>query len=137
MDAVRADVTFADTYLNAALLCRENDITGVFKETFTVTKDNFGKHVNVDLRPGGSSQDPTKSNQDAYVEPSSLYCRPHHRTVSRIHEGLGVVLPLDLLQAFDEHELELLIGGMIEFDMDNWTRFTDYRGYGKTDRVIK
>ena len=39
------------------------------------------------------------------------------------------MLPLDFLQAFDEHELELLIGGMIEIDMDNRTRFTDYRGY--------
>ena len=71
MDAVRADVAFADTYLNAALLCREITSRSVQKETFTMTKDNFGKHVNVDLRPGGSSQDPTKSNQDAYVEPSS------------------------------------------------------------------
>ena len=49
MDAVRADVAFADTYLNAALLCRENNIMGVLKETFTMTKDNFRKHVNVDL----------------------------------------------------------------------------------------
>ena len=38
---------------------------------------------------------------------------------------------------FDEHELELLIGGMTEIDMDDWTRFTDYRGYEKTDRVIE
>jgi len=26
---------------------------------------------------------------------------------------------------------------MTEIDMDDWTRFTDYRGYGKTDRVIE
>jgi E3 ubiquitin-protein ligase NEDD4 len=52
-------------------------------------------------------------------------------------EGLGDVLPLDLLPIFNEHELELLIGGITEIDMDDWTRFTDYRGYEKTDRVIE
>jgi hypothetical protein len=48
-------------------------------------------------------------------------------------EGLGDVLPLNLLPIFNEHELELLIGGITEIDMDDWTRFTDYRGYEKTD----
>ena len=54
-------------------LCFAGKMTsrGVPKETFTMTKDSFGKHVNVDLRSGSSSQDPTKSNQGAYVEPSS------------------------------------------------------------------
>ena len=54
-------------------LCFAGKMTsrGVPKETFTMTKDSFGKHVNVDLCSGGSSQDPTKSNQGAYVEPSS------------------------------------------------------------------
>ena len=36
---------------------------------------------------------------------------------------------------FDEHGLELPIGGM-EVDMD-WTYFTDYRRYEKTGRVIE
>jgi len=26
---------------------------------------------------------------------------------------------------------------MTEIDMDDWTRFTDYRGYEKTNRVIE
>jgi len=52
-------------------------------------------------------------------------------------EGLGDVLPLDLLRVFDEHGLELLIGGMTKIDMDDWTCFTDYRRYEKTGRVIE
>ena len=118
---------------------RENDITDVLEETFSVTEDRFGEHVIVDLRPGGSSQDVTESNKDAYVDLVVA-----HRIAGRITEqfrafmeGLGDVLPLDLLRVFDEHELELLIGGMTEIDMDDWTRFTDYRGYEKTDRVIE
>ncbi|KAN0132131.1 hypothetical protein V8E53_010050 [Lactarius tabidus] len=117
----------------------ENEITGTLEETFSVTEDRFGEHVVIDLRPGGSSQDVTESNKEEYV---ALVVA--HRIAGRIAkqfrafmEGLSDVLPLDLLRAFDEHELELLIGGMTEIDMDDWTRFTDYRGYEKTDRVIE
>ena len=51
--------------------------------------------------------------------------------------GLGDVLPLELLRVFDEHKLKLPIGGMTEIDMDDWMRFTDYRGYEKTDWMIE
>jgi len=37
---------------------------------------------------------------------------------------------------FDKHELELLIGGMTEIDMNDWSWFIDYRGH-ETDRVIE
>jgi E3 ubiquitin-protein ligase NEDD4 len=117
----------------------ENDITDVLEETFSVTEDRFGEHVVVDLRPGGATQDVTEANKEEYVDLVVA-----HRIAGRITEqfrafmeGLGDVLPLDLLRVFDEHELELLIGGMTEIDMDDWTRFTDYRGYEKTDRVIE
>ncbi|KAH8990413.1 hypothetical protein EDB86DRAFT_3191456 [Lactarius hatsudake] len=117
----------------------ENPITGVLEETFSVTEDRFGEHVIVELRPGGAAQDVTEANKEEYVDLVVA-----HRIAGRIAaqfrafmEGLGDVLPLDLLRVFDEHELELLIGGMTEIDMDDWTRFTDYRGYEKTDRVIE
>ena len=35
-------------------LCRENGLTDVLEEMFSVTKDCFFEHVLVDLRPGGS-----------------------------------------------------------------------------------
>jgi hypothetical protein len=111
----------------------------VLEETFSVTEDRFGEQVVVELRPGGASQDVTESNKDDYVDLVIT-----HRTTGRIKEqfhafmeGLSDVLLLDLLLVFDEHELELLIGGTKVIDMDDWTRFTDYRGYEKTDGVIK
>jgi len=117
----------------------ENDITNVLEETFSVTEDRFGEHVTVELKPGGADLPMTEANKHEYVE-----LVVSHRIAGRISEqfrafmeGLGDVLPLDLLRVFDEHELELLIGGMTEIDMDDWTRFTDYRGYEKTDRVIE
>ncbi|KAN0132225.1 hypothetical protein V8E53_009991 [Lactarius tabidus] len=117
----------------------EHDVTNVFKKTFSVTEDRFGEQVVVELRPGGASQVVTESNKDEYVDLVVA-----HRIEGRITEqfnafmeGLGDVLPLDLLRVFDEDELELLICGTTEIDMDDWTRFTDYFGYEKTDQVIE
>ncbi|KAF8469823.1 HECT-domain-containing protein [Russula ochroleuca] len=117
----------------------DNDITDVLEESFSVTEDRFGEHVIVELKAGGADLPVTEANKEEYVD-----LVVSHRIAGRISEqfrafmeGLGDVLPLDLLRVFDEHELELLIGGMTEIDMDDWTRFTDYRGYEKTDRVIE
>jgi E3 ubiquitin-protein ligase NEDD4 len=104
-----------------------------------VVEDRSGERVVVELRPGGATQDVTEATKVQYVDLVVA-----HRIAGRITarfwafvEGLGDVLPLDLLHVFDEHELELLIGGTTEIDMDDWMRFTDYRGYEKTDRVIE
>lgn len=37
---------------------------------------------------------------------------------------------------FDERELELLIGGIADIDVDDWKKHTDYRGYTENDEVI-
>jgi hypothetical protein len=81
----------------------------------------------------------TEANKEQYVDLVVAHWIAGRITAQfrAFMEGLGDVLPLDLLRVFDEHELELLIGGMTEIDMDDWTRFTDYRGYEKTDMVIE
>jgi len=38
---------------------------------------------------------------------------------------------------FDERELELLIGGIAEMDVDDWKKHTDYRGYTESDDVVQ
>lgn len=38
---------------------------------------------------------------------------------------------------FDERELELLIGGIADIDVDDWKKHTDYRGYQESDEVIQ
>ena len=47
------------------------------------------------------------------------------------------MIPPDLVNVFDERELELLIGGIAEIDVDDWKKHTDYRGYTESDEVIK
>lgn len=46
------------------------------------------------------------------------------------------MIPKELVNVFDERELELLIGGISEIDMDDWKKHTDYRSYKEDDEVI-
>ena len=50
--------------------------------------------------------------------------------------GFHELIPADLVNVFDERELELLIGGIAEIDVDDWKKHTDYRGYTESDPVI-
>lgn len=51
--------------------------------------------------------------------------------------GFSEVVPLQLIKAFDEHELELLICGITEIDVDDWQRNTLYRTYTPQNKQIQ
>ncbi|KAJ7784506.1 hypothetical protein B0H16DRAFT_1356572 [Mycena metata] len=117
----------------------DNDITDVLDETFSMTEERFGEHVTIELRPGGEDIPVTEENKKEYVDAVVAY-RISRRVKAQFDafmEGLLELVPSELINVFDERELELLIGGMSEIDMDDWTKFTDYRGYEKTDQVIE
>lgn len=51
-------------------------------------------------------------------------------------DGFHDLIPADLINVFDERELELLIGGIADIDVEDWKKHTDYRGYTESDDVI-
>lgn len=51
--------------------------------------------------------------------------------------GFNELIPQELINVFDERELELLIGGMAEIDVDDWQKHSDYRGWSESDQVIQ
>ena len=50
------------------LFDRENDITDVLEETFSMTDESFGEQKQVDLKPGGQNIPLTNENKKEYVE---------------------------------------------------------------------
>ena len=117
----------------------DNSIEGVMEETFSTLEDKFGEMVTVELKPGGEHIDVTNENKHEYVD-----CMVEWRIIKRVEEqfrafisGFSELIPLDLINVFDERELELLMGGMSEIDVDDWKRFTDYRGFTEQDDVVQ
>ncbi|KAF7440742.1 hypothetical protein PC9H_001090 [Pleurotus ostreatus] len=135
-----SDLESVDAELHRGLTWMlENDITDVIDETFTVTEERFGEMVTIELKAGGADVPVTQDNKKDYVDHVVEY-----RISKRVKEqfeafmsGFSELIPQDLITVFDERELELLIGGMSEIDVDDWTKYTDYRGYEMNDEVIQ
>ncbi|KAH9063727.1 hypothetical protein EDB83DRAFT_2382646 [Lactarius deliciosus] len=129
-----ADLESVDAELHRGLTWMlENDITDIIDETFTTMEERFGEMVTIDLKPGGADVPVTEENKKEYVDRVVEY-----RISKRVKEhGFSELIPQELINVFDERELELLIGGMSEIDVDDWTKFTDYRGYEVNDEVIQ
>lgn len=51
-------------------------------------------------------------------------------------DGFSEVVPLEWLKYFDERELELMLCGMQEIDVDDWQRNTIYRHYTRSSKQI-
>lgn len=51
-------------------------------------------------------------------------------------EGFNEVVPLEWLKYFDERELELMLCGMQEIDVDDWQRNTIYRHYNRNSKQV-
>ncbi|PPQ65093.1 hypothetical protein CVT24_003054 [Panaeolus cyanescens] len=135
-----ADLESVDAELHRGMTWMlENDITDVIDDTFTTTEERFGEMVTIELKPGGSDIQVTEENKKEYVELIVEYriSRRVKEQFDAFMSGFSELIPQDLITVFDERELELLIGGMSEIDVDDWTKFTDYRGYEVNDEVIQ
>lgn len=51
-------------------------------------------------------------------------------------EGFNEVVPLEWLKYFDERELELMLCGMQEIDVDDWQRNSIYRHYNRNSKQV-
>lgn len=117
----------------------ENDITDILYETFSVEEDRFGEKVTIDLKPNGRDVEVTNENKREFVELKTewIISKPVEAQFRSFMEGFNELIPQELVQVFDERELELLIGGLAEIDVEDWKKHTDYRGYQESDEVIQ
>jgi E3 ubiquitin-protein ligase HUWE1 len=117
----------------------ENDINGVFELNFTAETDYFGKKETVELKPGGTKIPVTNDNKTEYV---NLIAK--HRMTNAIEaqvkaflEGFWDLVAKDLLEIFNDKEVELLISGLPEIDIFDMKKHTEYNGYFSNSPVIK
>ncbi|KAK1782182.1 hypothetical protein QBC45DRAFT_448583 [Copromyces sp. CBS 386.78] len=117
----------------------DNDITDVLDATFSTEDERFGVITEEDLIPNGRNIAVTNENKKEYVD-LMVKWRIEKRIEQQFQafkEGFQELIPQDLINVFDERELELLIGGIAEIDVDDWKKHTDYRGYTESDEVIQ
>ncbi|KAF9012343.1 hypothetical protein BDQ17DRAFT_1232733 [Cyathus striatus] len=132
------DVEWVDPeYYKSLCWILENDPT-LLDLTFSVEADEFGVNRIVPLKEGGENIPVTQDNKREFVQLSARY-----RLYSSIKEqiesfsaGFYEIIPRDLITIFNEQELELLISGTPDIDVDEWRAATEYNGYTSSDPNI-
>ncbi|KAL2111527.1 hypothetical protein VUR80DRAFT_9881 [Thermomyces stellatus] len=138
---VLADMEGVDSDFHRSLQWMlDNDISGgILEATFSTEDERFGVVTEEDLIPNGRNIEVTNENKKEYVD-LMVRWRIEKRIAAQFEafkEGFHELIPQDLINVFDERELELLIGGIAEIDVDDWKKHTDYRGYTEKDEVIQ
>ncbi|CAO3592000.1 unnamed protein product [Absidia cylindrospora] len=135
-----ADMESVDNEFYRSLMwIMNNDITDVLDLTFSAEDHRFGEFVTIDLKPDGRNIEVTEENKKEYVALVAKWriTKRVEEQFKAFKEGFNQLIPQDLVNVFDERELELLVGGIAEIDVDDWKKHTDYRGYSEQDEVIQ
>lgn len=126
-------------YYNSIEWMLHNDITDVLELTFAVEDEVFGETQVVELKPGGASIPVTEENKYEYVRlvTEQRLTNSIRSQIDAFLEGFHEVIPRSLIQLFSEQELELLISGLPDIDVDEWKNNTELQGYSSSDPVIQ
>ncbi|KNE58375.1 hypothetical protein, variant [Allomyces macrogynus ATCC 38327] len=116
----------------------ENDITDVLDETMSTEDHRFGEVVTINLVPGGRDIAVTEKNKKEYVDKITEWhiVKSVEKQLNAFRQGLFELVPANVISVFDERELELLINGLAEFDVDDWVTHSVYLGYTASEPVI-
>ncbi|XP_025424061.1 E3 ubiquitin-protein ligase Su(dx) isoform X2 [Sipha flava] len=112
----------------------ESDIEMFFGVDFEV----LGQVVHHELIENGDKVQVTDANKDEYIRLMTEWrmTRGIEEQTQALLDGFNEVVALEWLKYFDERELELMLCGMQEIDVEDWQQHTIYRHYNRTSKQI-
>ncbi|KAK9454511.1 hypothetical protein V1511DRAFT_517796 [Dipodascopsis uninucleata] len=126
-------------YYKSLVWMLDNDITDVITETMSLEADDYGDKKIIDLIPDGRNIPVTEENKHDFVRLVVEY-----RLLTSIEEqldsflnGFYDIVPKNLISIFNEQELELLISGLPDIDVDDWRNNTVYQNYSPSSPQIQ
>ncbi|XP_006634362.2 E3 ubiquitin-protein ligase HECW1 isoform X1 [Lepisosteus oculatus] len=126
-----SDLEYLDEEFHQSLQwMKDNDITDILDLTFTVNEEVFGQVTERELRSGGANMQVTEKNKKEYIE-RMVKWRVERGVVQQTEalvRGFYEVVDSRLVSVFDARELELVIAGTAEIDLNDWRNNTEYRG---------
>uniref|UniRef100_A0A1B6DRZ8 HECT-type E3 ubiquitin transferase n=1 Tax=Clastoptera arizonana TaxID=38151 RepID=A0A1B6DRZ8_9HEMI len=110
----------------------ENDVANLgYELTFSTEVHEFGSTTIKDLIPDGRNLVVTEENKMDYIR---LVCQMKmtssiRQQIDSFLEGFYEIIPMRLISIFNEQELELLISGLPNVDIDDLKANTEYYKY--------
>uniref|UniRef100_H3CTL1 E3 ubiquitin-protein ligase n=1 Tax=Tetraodon nigroviridis TaxID=99883 RepID=H3CTL1_TETNG len=126
-------------FYNSLIWIRDNNIEECGLEMyFSVDMEILGKITSHDLKPDGANVLVTEENKEEYISLMAewRFSRGVEGQTKAFLDGFNEVVPLQWLQYFDEKELEVMLCGMQEVDLQDWQRNTVYRHYTRNSKQI-
>lgn len=116
-----------------------NDITDVVEASFAVELEEFGANKTYSLIPGGEDISVTEDNKEEYVRRLVEFklVTSVKDQLESLREGFHQVVDSERVEMFDEQELELIICGLPNIDIDDWRRNAVYQGYTATSPQVR
>lgn len=142
ISASLSDLESLDQEFHQSLLwIKEKDISiEPLELTFSVTEELLGKVTERELKPGGKNLAVTEKNKKEYLERILRWRleRGVAEQTESLVRGFYEVVDPRLVSVFDARELELVIAGAAEIDLNDWRAHTEYRsGYHDTHPVVE
>jgi len=109
----------------------DNDITDTLELTFALQTEEFGVMKVIDLKPNEKNVAVTNENKEEYVRlvTENKMSNSIKDQIKAFLEGFHEMIEPQLTSIFTPSELELLISGLPDIDVDDLRRNTEYRNY--------
>ena len=130
-----SDIEFIDSEVYQSLLqLKQHKDSGEDLEflclDFTISEEVMGERRTIELCENGAERDLTNDNLGEFMEANVKYRMLDITKQQTMNILLGFydVIPASLMTIFDFNELELLMCGQPNIDMEDWQKHTDYSG---------
>ena len=113
--------------------------SGLDHLTFSETSMYFGLETNVELIPGGHDVPVTDDNKLEYVNLVTAHKMTNaiKDQIAAFTRGFNDIVPHDVIKILNPSELELLISGTPEIDLDDLRANTEYHGYAPSAPQVR
>ncbi|KAM3624841.1 uncharacterized protein V6R79_002559 [Siganus canaliculatus] len=124
-------------YFNSLMWILENDPTDLDLR-FTIDEELFGQTHQHELKPGGAEIVVTNDNKKEYIHlvMQWRFVNRVQKQMSAFKEGFFELIPQDLIKIFDENELELLMCGLGDVDVNDWRENTKYKNNYCANHIV-
>lgn len=142
LSASLSDLESLDQEFHQSLMwIKERDISiEPLELTFSVTEELLGRVAERELKPGGRNIMVTEKNKKEYLERVVRWRleRGVSEQTESLVRGFYEVVDPRLVSVFDARELELVIAGAAEIDLNDWRAHSEYRsGYHDGHPVVE
>ncbi|KAK3710761.1 hypothetical protein QZH41_005390 [Actinostola sp. cb2023] len=121
------------------LLRYEGDVENDLCQTFQVSHTSFGQVITHNLKPKGDTIPVTNHNKQEYVNlyVDYLLNKSMYQQFAAFYHGFHSVCASNALIMLRPEEVEMLVCGNPELDMEALKKVTMYDGYSKSDGPIR